>query len=514
MHANSHLYQEKWGLPKVKAAPPPASPARESPPCVREGAVLEFCTACPASAEAKHVRDCDLHGKCTRASLGGPVRGCDRCPDYASTEPAPPPHTRHLLYHVYPRKGSAWRSAVRKVMGAAGLFNGRRVVAAAFDDTTEHPDVVAAEFGVGYEVVSVPNNPERREVETFPHLFGRVCDLAGPGHATLWAHAKGVTRPGGFPHRAAAVMADAALDYWPLVSDLLGKYPVAGSFLKVGNGWAGTASDWHYSGSWFWFRNDALFTRDWRRIDPFWSGIESYPSLHFRREEAGVIFYRGTVPELDLYGPESWEKVEPAWTDWKAANARRRTGAAATPAAEGLRVELGGGKNPRPGFVNVDKCEGADHHVDFEGLRRADADDRRDVLPFADDSVDEVYSAHCFEHVGNLHGLLHEIVRVCKVGARVEVRVPHYLSPMAVCHDHKQVIPPEQVDHWCRSATGYWWEGCTKRLRHLHTEAVPGGGYGEAARAFPGLTHDQLLKFVPGAAHELRYFFDVIVHAD
>ncbi len=57
-------------------------------PCHYEGAITSFCATCPASAEGRHVRACDLHETCTRTAQDGPVRGCDRCPDYL-------PHDAH-----------------------------------------------------------------------------------------------------------------------------------------------------------------------------------------------------------------------------------------------------------------------------------------------------------------------------------------------------------------------------------------------------------------------------------
>lgn len=51
-------------------------------PCVHEGPVIESCSSCGALGEGRHVRDCAVHDRCTRTSLGGPVRGCDSCPDY------------------------------------------------------------------------------------------------------------------------------------------------------------------------------------------------------------------------------------------------------------------------------------------------------------------------------------------------------------------------------------------------------------------------------------------------
>jgi hypothetical protein len=85
---------------------------------------------------------------------------------------------------------------------------------------------------------------------------------------------------------------------------------------------------------------------------------------------------------------------------------------------------------------------------------------------------------------------------------------------MALCHDHKQVIPPEQVEHWTKTALSYWWSGCTKRLQHIRTEQAPSGRIGEARRLFPHMTDEQLMTWIPGAAHEVRYLLTVVPHAE
>jgi SAM-dependent methyltransferase len=169
-----------------------------------------------------------------------------------------------------------------------------------------------------------------------------------------------------------------------------------------------------------------------------------------------------------------------------------------------VKVEIGGGLSPKgPPWINVDRCPTADRVVDLEAGK----------LPFDDASVDAVYSAHCFEHIVNLIGLLREVGRVCKSGALVEIRVPHYLSAMAMCHDHKQVIPPEQIEHWCETAIPYWWGDCPRRLRLVGTETIRGGAFDAAQRCFQWLTPEELMRFCPGAAHEIRYSFVVIPNA-
>lgn len=76
------------------AAPRPAAPARPAPkrvalPCVHEGAVLEWCSTCKGG-EGRHVRDCDLHERCTRTYVSDKVQSCDRCKDYSTGAAEPP----------------------------------------------------------------------------------------------------------------------------------------------------------------------------------------------------------------------------------------------------------------------------------------------------------------------------------------------------------------------------------------------------------------------------------------
>lgn len=46
-----------------------------------------------------------------------------------------------------------------------------------------------------------------------------------------------------------------------------------------------------------------------------------------------------------------------------------------------------------------------------------------------DDSVDLIYSSHCFEHLSNLNELMKEISRILKKDGLLEVVVPHFSNP-------------------------------------------------------------------------------------
>ena len=176
--------------------------------------------------------------------------------------------------------------------------------------------------------------------------------------------------------------------------------------------------------------------------------------------------------------------------------------------AEGMMlVELGGGTRPRGTdaigrWINVDvrPLSTVDIVCDFE----------RQPLPFADDEVDQVYAAHCLEHIWPYKPLLHEIARVCRIGARVEIRVPHWNQQMALCNDHKHTIGDDQVRHWSTDYIEDWFGGCEKRLWHAETRKQRSGLYDEAARLFPHLSQEQLFTFIPDTCHEVWYYFTVV----
>lgn len=305
---------------KLKEVRTKVNPARVALPCIHEGGILERCHKC--GGEGKHVRECDIHGKCTRAFVSAKVKACSQCADYATDEPVArptparvsPPFTRNLLYHMHPVPGR-WQWHAHMLQAKLPLFDGRRIMAITTGNGLDRPEDVRAACP-GFEFIEVKNNPALREVATFEPLFGALRPNAGD--VTLYAQSKGVTRPPDHTaHRWAELLYELNCDYWPHVERLLAEYPLAGCFKKHGRGWKESASRWHYSSSWFWFRNRDLLSKNWRKIDRFWSGIEPYPSLHFSAEEAGTIFHEGKVPGTNLYSRTFMQTViEPEYAKW------------------------------------------------------------------------------------------------------------------------------------------------------------------------------------------------------
>jgi len=165
-----------------------------------------------------------------------------------------------------------------------------------------------------------------------------------------------------------------------------------------------------------------------------------------------------------------------------------------------LRIELGGGSKPAGGFINCDLVAGpgVDVVIDFNR-----------PLPWNDDTVTEVYSSHCLEHVSNVFGLLNEICRVCVVGARFTFAVPHYGQEMAMCPGHVHVISEQMIEHFREFPHVF---SGPKKLVLINKSYGPTKYYAEAARLFPKLSAEQIYRFVSNTCHDVRFITEVRTH--
>jgi SAM-dependent methyltransferase len=86
-----------------------------------------------------------------------------------------------------------------------------------------------------------------------------------------------------------------------------------------------------------------------------------------------------------------------------------------------LRLNLGGGERPVPGFFSLDCVAATCPDI------LADLNHPLSELP--DDSVEAVYARHTLEHVARFVELLGELHRVTRPGGTIEVVVPHFSNP-------------------------------------------------------------------------------------
>lgn len=86
--------------------------------------------------------------------------------------------------------------------------------------------------------------------------------------------------------------------------------------------------------------------------------------------------------------------------------------------ADGLRLNLGCGRDIREGWVNIDcaALPGVDHVVDF---------DNKPVLPFGDDAVSLSEGSHVIEHLHGPLPFMEELWRVTAPGGMAVFRCPY-----------------------------------------------------------------------------------------
>jgi SAM-dependent methyltransferase len=107
----------------------------------------------------------------------------------------------------------------------------------------------------------------------------------------------------------------------------------------------------------------------------------------------------------------------------------------------GLKIDLGCGSAKREGFIGVDyvSAPGVDYVVDLTKER----------LPFADASVDHVFSAHFLEHIGLPNQVFQEIGRVCRDHATIEFWTPYAFSHEGFIYGHVTFLTEEPWYHFC-----------------------------------------------------------------
>lgn len=109
---------------------------------------------------------------------------------------------------------------------------------------------------------------------------------------TFYCHTKGVSHMDfTIPKIWMRLMWEGNLGDIRKVERILETFPCCG-VLKKGPGTVGElTAPWHFSGTFFWFRNDRIFNNDWRKIDDHRCGVETYLSRRFDTNDAWCLKY-------------------------------------------------------------------------------------------------------------------------------------------------------------------------------------------------------------------------------
>lgn len=199
-----------------------------------------------------------------------------------------------MLYHIWPNKANDyWRWNVAQLLHSIDQFDGVRSIGVVTDQGTATLQEVQTEFAhVRIDNwVELTNNPARRECITFLPLMQTLP--REQNNITWYGHAKGVrhAQPE-IPLLWAYAMYCLTLDNPNKVLAVLQKFGIAGTFKRHDQFRLPHHACWHYSGTFFWFRNYEVFnTPGWNDLAPnFFAGVEAWPARVFADDKAGCIF--------------------------------------------------------------------------------------------------------------------------------------------------------------------------------------------------------------------------------
>ena len=280
--------------------------------CIHRGdplRVVFYGGAAQAATSVQNVYECVRHGEClelpSQTSL--PLKVCAHCNDQCHPEIARLPQLSgpsNLLWYVWPRRATraVWQAQQQWISRAARLFDGKKVCVISVDDST---DADGVDLRIWDEVVQIPNDPVQREVPGWRRLMHSVSREPG---ITVWLHAKGVGRGNPQTHlRHWWELAYETLLDVETVRQSLNRHVLAGVFLR--NAYARNLGvPWHFSGSFYAFRNDWVFKRDWQLrgpIDPGGWYAEAWPALIAPRDLTTCLRFEGCP---NLYHAGNWRQ--------------------------------------------------------------------------------------------------------------------------------------------------------------------------------------------------------------
>ena len=233
-----------------------------------------------------------------------------------------PVGVRHLTYHVYPTKHhDGWMWNLRQIAKRSDMFSDGKRVLGISTDTRTHDQFRVIDFcheiGLSWtDLVVKPNSRALREVQTWLPMLEVINPPAcSESEVVFSAHAKGVRHDSMQRHISAwaDVMYRTCLDDIQLVDVELSKYLATGSFKRYGNFKTPGNYQWHYSGTFYWWRPLLISERKWKKIDRKFFGTESWLGHQAKPDETGCLFIDHCE---DLYQMKYWEDVVwPAWSE-------------------------------------------------------------------------------------------------------------------------------------------------------------------------------------------------------
>ena len=195
-----------------------------------------------------------------------------------------------LLFHCWPN-GDSWRRHVDYLRPVSGVFD-RKIMGVATGPGTATLAEVRAAFGSSWEYLEVTNDKSLREVMTYRTMFEMVRST-DENDVTFCLHSKGAQSHTAASRQiqwwAEAMYSTVAYNWQNVLGKMQQGYPVVGSFLRAGKQLQ-TRYGWHFSGTFYAFRNAVAFQNGVPGFASNFYGTESWPGHHFARHEAACMF--------------------------------------------------------------------------------------------------------------------------------------------------------------------------------------------------------------------------------
>lgn len=197
-------------------------------------------------------------------------------------------------------------------------FNGKKVVTVAIDERTDDLGRVMSMIdmkGIIWRVID--NNRSLGETAGFADMLDIVKSVS-EDEFTFYCHGKGV----GYMDLAKRIWCESMyyfnLSSQTLTETVLRSHDAAGCYQWKNRQHGG--SNWHYSGTFFWFKNSAVFSKEWRQIESNIYGVEGWIGRHVTQDRA----FSFIDPPDSLEFKNRWIEPVEEINEWNPKNAISR----------------------------------------------------------------------------------------------------------------------------------------------------------------------------------------------
>jgi hypothetical protein len=206
----------------------------------------------------------------------------------------------NLIYHVCPlRTNDGWKDNLWEVIKRWSVFTGRKVLAIATGEDLHEPETVKQLINRSdAEYLLVPNDKELREVASFLPLLETI-QSTDPSEASFYSHTKANSTADNAQGAWlwALAMYRHLLDRPEEIRELLRTFAAVGCCKMV---WPkGTVApyptrlavgNWMFAGTFFAFRHNRVFTKNWRSIPSDRYAAEAWLSTMFEESECVSVY--------------------------------------------------------------------------------------------------------------------------------------------------------------------------------------------------------------------------------